>query len=183
MKNSSTAYGSNATNGSCSGGTAGNETGPNWYDKPLVNGAVTRILQAVSRDSEFVKRTDSIWGFDPSLGGLSPAAVLNPWGGAGGLRNGLYAICYFFSRGAACDPSEPEYEAQTCVGISKRAVQVIEQANIDGVQTVRFADLPAKDHQAVEVVFNDGTQLIFDWHATLNPNQPLVLTPNQFYGR
>ncbi len=36
------------------------------------------------------------------------------------------------------------------------------------------------DHDALEVVFDDGTTLILDWHHTLDPQHPLIQTPEQW---
>ena len=93
-------------------------------------------------------------------------------GASGTLRN----LGYFVM---AKDPSDPAIAAQTCTGIAVATVSAIETARkagqISGIQSVeridRFGLMP---HTATKVTAPDGATYVFDWHATLNPRNPLI---------
>lgn len=130
------------------------------------------IAAVVAKDPEASKRTDS------NLNAVLPAS----WGVAGGFRNAGYVALGMVTLGRLGDPTEPEYANRVCTGISDASSNALNAAvtkrdarvrNI--VQTVPISRvLDGVDHTAVQLVMRDGQKHVFDWHATLEAENPLL---------
>ncbi|MCA9011715.1 MAG: hypothetical protein KDB01_18305, partial [Planctomycetaceae bacterium] len=125
----------------------------------------TAIVQAVSADATAFSRID----------GFIAKFVPDSLGIAGSLRNIGLMI-------AGADPTEPEVANVVCVGIANAAAAAIEKAlkSSAGIADVKSAGTIDRDkpvsHTATLVVMKDGSEYVFDWHATLNVNNPLMST-------
>ena len=118
--------------------------------------AVDRIQMLLSQDMGFVWKVDSVW-----------SAI--PGGNAGGFRNALFVICFMVTFGNYCDPSHTvdaggSYDL-VCSGIASRARDVIQELirsrRPPGVVDVEVLTRQSPmDHDAVQITFNDGTQVI-----------------------
>tara|TARA_B100001105_G_scaffold108244_2_gene86747 strand:- start:957 stop:1508 length:552 start_codon:yes stop_codon:yes gene_type:complete len=130
------------------------------------------LTSVVAKDPEASKRIDS--GIDNFL----PAA----WGVAGGLRNAGYVALGMVSFGAWGDPTEPAYANRVCTGISDAASAALNVAVSKKEARVRRLKgaapisrvLNGVDHTAVQVSVDDGQQHVFDWHATLDADNPML---------
>jgi RHS repeat-associated protein len=151
----------------------------NWVDftgtKPQRSLDQQRIIQdiidIVSSDPEFRSRTDS---------------PLN-----GPTRNYLYELCYVFSGRNLCDPSYPAYGDKVCTGIANKAEELLKQAlaegrlqGVEGVEVIERRNQPGRQnedyHTALAVKFEDGSEVVLDWWATLNAEKPKVTTRQEF---
>lgn len=130
------------------------------------------IAALIAADPEASKRIDS------NIEAVIPAS----WGLAGGLRNAGYVALGMLSLGRLADPSEPEYANRVCTGISDAAVAAIHAAvksRQAALRRVREAqqvdrDLHGVAHTAVRVEMIDGQFHVFDWHATLDADNPML---------
>lgn len=130
------------------------------------------ITGVVATDPEASKRIDS------NLDALIPAG----WGIAGGLRNAGYVALGMVTFGKYGDPTEPEYANRVCTGISDAASSALNRAvaqqdarvrNLKGAAPISRV-LNGTDHTAVQVEMRDGQKHVFDWHATLDAENPLL---------
>jgi len=132
----------------------------------------TNIATVVSNDPEASKRIDS------NIDGLIPAS----WGISGGLRNAGYVAMGMVTLGNYADPSEPEFANRVCTGISDAASAALNRSVAIGnarLQSIKSAVpisrlLSGVDHTAVQVEMQDGQKHVFDWHATLDADNPMV---------
>jgi hypothetical protein len=120
-----------------------------------------KIVTSVKSDSECVRRIDS-W---------VKKVVPDQWGIAGGVRNLGYLLSFQ-------DPSDPAVAAKVCYGIAMATSARIE-ASKGRIREVRRAGLIDRAHRGIEhvgthVEMQDGTSYVFDWHATLNVEDPLI---------
>jgi hypothetical protein len=100
---------------------------------------------------------------------------LQKLGIAGDLRNWLLVAM-------GNDGSEPESAAIVCVGIASATASdiqsYIQAGKLPDVEAVSTCDRspPTVEayHTATLVTMMDKTQYVFDWHATLNPNDPWI---------
>lgn len=131
-----------------------------------------QITQVVASDPEASKRIDS------DIDGLVPAS----WGIAGGLRNAGYVALGMVTLGKYGDPTEPEFANRVCTGISDAASNALNRAvaaKDARVRTLKLASpvsrvLDGVDHTAVQLQMQDGQQHVFDWHATLDADNPML---------
>lgn len=130
------------------------------------------ITAVVASDAEATKRIES------NIDDLIPAA----WGIAGGLRNAGYVALGMVTLGRYGDPTEPEVANRVCTGISDAAANAIHRAKAKPDPRLRRvkAALPISrvlggvDHTAVQVEMLDGKAHVFDWHATLDAENPML---------
>ena len=138
----------------------------------LTKAEATDFTAIVAKDPEASKRIDS------NLDGLVPAS----WGIAGGLRNAGYVALGMVTFGKLGDPTEPEYANRVCTGISDASSTALNNAVAKDDARVRnlLSAVPISralngiDHTAVQVVMRDGQKHVFDWHATLDADNPLL---------
>lgn len=132
------------------------------------------IAATVSADPEASKRIDS------SIDAIVPAS----WGIAGGLRNAGYVAMGMVTFGKYADPTEPEFANRVCTGISDAASSALNKAiakgdprlrNLKGVVPISRI-LNGTDHTAVQIEMQDGQQHVFDWHATLDADNPMIFS-------
>jgi len=130
------------------------------------------ISKLVSKDEKFVESVDSGLKYVPFIS-------------SGSVRN----FGYFVS---GRDPGDPETDKRVCTGISTQAEILINKAikdgNLSGVKratSIERRNQPGREdswvwHTAVLVEFDDGSKVVLDWHATLDPQNPKVTTPEDF---
>ncbi|MEM7623067.1 MAG: hypothetical protein AAF235_07660 [Planctomycetota bacterium] len=124
-----------------------------------------RVRDVVARDKRCIQLI--VKGFYG--GGLLGAAGL-----AGSARNLSYII-------TGADPSEPEIAQYACTGIANATSAVINAAikagNLKGVTSAttidRQAGMLGVHHTATHVILPGGSA-VFDWHATLEVQNPMV---------
>ena len=124
-------------------------------DDPLVKA----VIDIVARNSE-----SAVWklqSHDP------PAVRYAPRTRRGTMRN----VAFILS-GVSAEKARP----YICTGIAESAARAINARIPGGVLNAREIQDPDKSyaHDVVEVQFSDSTSLIFDWHATLDPTDPLI---------
>jgi RHS repeat-associated protein len=131
---------------------------------------VQDIVDGVARDPSFVEQTDSILKYHPG-------AV------AGDLRNIGYMVCNLVSFNHACNPNDYEYSSRVCTGIAESAKAIIESSlgrgafrEVKAVDVISRRGFLGTDHTALIVGLTDGDAVIIDWHATLDPEHPVVKT-------
>ena len=130
------------------------------------------IAARVAADPEASKRINS------NIDAVIPAS----WGMAGGLRNAGYVVLGMATGYRMGDPTEPEYANRVCTGISDAAVAAINagvNSRLAPLRRVRQAlqvdrDLDGTAHTAVRVEMIDGQCHVFDWHATLDADNPML---------
>ncbi|WP_165247086.1 hypothetical protein [Paludisphaera soli] len=118
-----------------------------------------QIVRSVVRSSPSRKRIDS------TLARVMP----NRLGLTGSLRNlGMIAMGY--------QGDEPEAAALSCVGIADVTTDDVKAAKIAGVREVRPHSREYLNiaHTATLIVMDDGSEYVFDWHATLQSSDPLI---------
>lgn len=75
------------------------------------------------------------------------------------------------------DVTEPENAAVVCTGIAEATTKVINQsiARLTGIQKAEeiSREWPAS-HTATAITTRDGSTYVFDWHATLNLQNPMI---------
>lgn len=132
---------------------------------------IGEISTIVSKDKNFNDSVDSALKYVPVIS-------------SGAVRNFLYMI-------SGEDPGDPATAKKVCTGISDQAVILINKAikagDLKGVkraQTLERRNQPGREnatwHTAVLVEFDDGSKVVLDWHATLDPQSPKVTTPEDF---
>jgi len=137
----------------------------------LTRGLAKAIVDVVALDKEAQRRIDSVLAY----------ALPDALGGAGGIRNfGFALVETYFGDG---NPTK-EQDSLVCYGITEHTSQLINTAIKKSKQdsmlrTIKKAsyvnrDLYGMPHQATLVCFQDDTQVVFDWHATLNSKNPLI---------
>ena len=127
----------------------------------LTKQAADQIVSSVKSDSESVRRIDS-W---------IKKVVPDHWGISGGIRNLGYLL-------TLQDPSDPSIAAKVCYGIAMATSERIERSR-GFIREVARAGLVDRAHRGVAhvgtlVVMRDGSSYVFDWHATLNVDDPLI---------
>ncbi len=119
-------------------------------------------------------------GFRGLLDSVLPTSITGFFNLSGDLRNWGFV----FSRK---DPSVPENAQFLCTGIRDSAALIL-KANQEklGITKVDYLDRSGfldTAHSALAVTFNDGTSVALDWHATLQPESPLVQSVNEWMGK
>lgn len=130
--------------------------------------AATAIVKVVSRDSESFNRINTFEG-----DAIMTRIVPDSWGITGDLRNwSLIAV--------GADPTEDAAANFVCVGIADASSAAISNAlknsanlpDVDSSETISRSKPAA--HTATLVTMKDGSQYVFDWHKTLNVNNPFI---------
>ena len=149
------------------------------------------VINAVQRDAEAFRRIKS-WLATVLPDGLRVT---------GSVRNFGLAFVNTFSGGRIADPTSAKINALVCTGIASATVKAINNARIPGVMAETINRIRPLDHTATLVYWlppdpkglgsgstawiarNSGpgklikpAELVFDWHHTLNPSNPTVLT-------
>jgi len=127
-------------------------------------GTAKAIVDTVARDPECNRRINS-W-LDP----LIPDRL----GIAGSVRNiGMMGANLFnpFFKG----PSAEETKF-VCVGIAEATANAINAASVPGVTKASDIDRThwGTYHVATRIELSDGTTVVFDWHANLDPHNPRI---------
>ncbi|MBR0668950.1 hypothetical protein GXW71_31670 [Roseomonas hellenica] len=137
----------------------------------LTVAAALRICQAVASDPRCRARIQN----------HRPLPQLSGWGMAGAARNTAMIL---LGRKAGT----PEFDQYSCVGVTEATTEAISAASVSGALTrpgptllpeVRHSTgvyrvVDGTHHQASWVVMTDGTDYVFDWHATLELQDPLL---------
>lgn len=153
------------------------------------------VISAVERDAEAFRRTKS-W-----LATILPDRL----GVTGSVRNFGFAFANTFSGGRLADPTGAKIEALVCTGIASATAKAINNAKIPGVMASTINRFRPLDHTATLVYWlppdppglgpkttqwiaqNSGpgkaikpAEWVFDWHHTLNPSNPTVLSKSSW---
>ena len=130
------------------------------------------IAAVVAADPEASKRIDS------NIDGIIPAS----WGISGGIRNAGYVALGMVSLGYYGDPSEKEFADRVCTGISDAAAAAINSAvaakdarlrNVLSASAISRVHRSV-DHTATRIQMVDKQEHVFDWHATLDADNPMM---------
>ncbi len=136
-------------------------------DEPgLTRGVAASIVAAVVKDKESQRVM-------PPTGSILPKA----WGVSGGIRNILIMGPNLFNPFYAGPTSEEE--SLVCTGISDITAAAIKAARISGVRNAEpvsrgKATGVKVEHTATRVELTSGRSFVFDWHATLDRDNPLI---------
>jgi hypothetical protein len=142
----------------------------------LSRGLALAIVTVVENDPECKRRIDS------------PLSTLLPddWGLAGGIRNFGFALAETYKALA-----DGRYSAQPSAAQDDLVCYGIRDATIDALKTAILGTAPGGSlslvadvgyvirdnpivHTATLVTLVDKSDYVFDWHATLNPGNPLI---------
>ncbi len=132
----------------------------------LTRAKAEEINQVVASDAHCVGLIiKGFWG----------GGVLSELGWAGGARN----MGMFFT---GADPSEPEIAQYACTGIAEATAIVLHKAIASGrLQGVLVADSVSRvpgpsvtAYHTATLVELPGGKAVFDWHATLQPDNPKI---------
>lgn len=137
----------------------------------LTKSQATAIVDVVAADPISILRIEKS-SADPLTARMVPESL----GISGAMRNwGFVAI--------GADSSDPAVAMFVCTGIAEATSTAIEQAkaakpgSLPGVksagQVSRVGTL-GTDHTATLITMDDGSEYVFDWHATLNPRNPMI---------
>jgi hypothetical protein len=92
-------------------------------------------------------------------------------------------VCNLVSFNHACNPNDYEYSSRVCTGIAESAKAIIESSlgrgafrEVKAVDVISRRGFLGTDHTALIVGLTDGDAVIIDWHATLDPEHPVVKT-------
>ena len=150
--------------------------GNEWieYKQFTIEDPVQQIVNALASNPLFVERVDSIFSVIPGYQ-------------AGNVRNFLFALIEGIVN--VKDPALADQihddiaNVYACYAIAKEAAVIISQSNIPGVVSVGVASKDANPgaliqdtHYATKVTLSDGRVLILDWHSTLDPNNPKIIS-------
>lgn len=129
-----------------------------------------KIVWAVQRDSNTRRR---IMG---GRAGTSASILPDSWGVSGAIRNWRLVL-------TGADPMDRDVAAIVCTGISDAAIVAINNARRNDAE-IPEADLIHRcrwgvHHYAVRVTMN-GSEYVFDWHATLNVDNPMISRANDW---
>lgn len=119
------------------------------------------IVDAVSKDPAAREQVESWLAFLP-----------DSWGAAGWIRNFGFALVNTYTGKLAAD--SPWVEKRVCTGIAAAGVEAIEKSLPGGVKKVHTVDRFDPAHTATQVDMNDESSYVFDWHATLNVENPMI---------
>lgn len=141
----------------------------------LTKSEATEIVNAVAADAESLRRIQE--------GAIVADKLPDSWGINGSIRNWGYVACNMASFGNACDPRDAAYAEKVCTGITDATIKAITDASncrkalagrIKKVTSISRVGFMGTDHTATEVIMDDGSEYVFDWHATLNPRNPML---------
>ncbi len=143
-----------------------NET--NTQKKPGFSRATAdAVIEVVSKDPESVSRISS-W-----LGDVMPSSL----GWTGSVRNWFYVF-------TGEDPTEPDVAAKVCTGIADATAAAINRAiksekdPLRGIRRATTIDRASPHigvhHTATHVLTDEGGEAVFDWHATLEIDNPMI---------
>lgn len=141
----------------------------------LTKTEATEIVNAVASDAECLRRIKE--------GAVVADKLPDAWGINGSIRNWGYVACGMLTLGKGCNPNDAEYAEKVCTGITEATVIAISGAancrkalvgHIKKVTSISRNGFMGTDHTATEVIMSDGSEYVFDWHATLNPRNPMV---------
>jgi hypothetical protein len=142
----------------------------------LSRGMAAAIIKVVSSDPECRRRIKS------------PLAAVLPdnWGIAGGVRNYGFALAETYKAiakgGFSAQPSK-EQDDLVCYGIRDATIEALERAikkakTGDTLKSILEVTYSNRDnpivHTATKIVLSGKDDYVFDWHATLNIDNPLI---------
>jgi len=144
----------------------------------LTRGLAKAIVDVIAIDKEAQRRIDSALAY----------IIPDSFGGAGGVRNFGFALIETYTGNG--QPTK-EQDSLVCYGIAEYTYELINKAIAKSKQesmlrTIKKASYINRDlyniaHQATLITFQDGTEVVFDWHATLNSKNPLIYpSPEDF---
>ena len=132
--------------------------------------AASDIVSAVKKDADCNAKINSRLKRRPAS-----------WGASGWTRNVAYGVYlsvtlddYVYSASG----TNPAFESLLCTGIAsctERAIAgALERPGIPEVKSVGKVDRFDPPHTATLITMKEGSEYVFDWHATLNPRNPLI---------
>jgi hypothetical protein len=131
----------------------------------------TAIASVVSNDPEASKRISS----------YVSKVLPDSWGIAGSLRNTGYVLTNMATLGRYADPTDKATADRVCTGIADAASIAINKAIPKYTMLWRFVSsttvsrvLHKTSHTATSVLMVDGQSHLFDWHATLSAQDPML---------
>ncbi len=150
---------------------------------------VDAVIAIVARDPASVARISG-WTQDPDSSGPRNSSKLSDFiptqlGWTGSVRNLLYIV-------TGEDASDPEIAAHACTGIAEATSAAINRAidpknrsknrpDADRLEVVRRAatidrvsPVVGVYHTATLVITKEGGAAVFDWHATLEVENPMI---------
>lgn len=130
------------------------------------------IVNLICNDADSIKRIDS------NIDGVLP----DSWGISGSLRNWGYVLGGMATFGYWGDPTEEEFADRVCTGIADATSQAINRAikAVDPkLRSIKKATTVSRNrlgtaHTATVVIMIDDAEHVFDWHATLSAENPLM---------
>ncbi len=129
---------------------------------PLTRATAAKIIQIVKADPVASSRIKSLFS----------EVIPDSWGWTGSIRN----ISMIFE-----DPTDPAVSNLVCVGISDAASLAIDAAlkQAPGIPEVVSSEslnrtVHKVEHTATLVNMKDSSAFVFDWHATLNIDNPMI---------
>lgn len=141
----------------------------------LTRTEATEIVNAVVADAEAVRRIEE--------GSVVSNKLPDSLGVNGSIRNWGYVACGIVTFGKACDPTDSAYAEKVCTGIAERTAKVVGDATqcrralvgrVKTVTTISRNGFAGTDHTATLIIMDDGSEYVFDWHATLNARNPMI---------
>lgn len=139
----------------------------------LSRGIAAAIVAAVDNDKES-KRVM------PDTGSILPKS----WGASGSIRNMLIIGPGLFNPFYSAPTTDEE--AYVCTGIANitsAAVQAAKIASVRGATSISRGKATglAIEHTATRIDLTNGRSFVFDWHATLDRDNPLIYgSPAEF---
>ena len=134
------------------------------------------IIAAVKNDPECVRRIDSLLSYP----------LPDSWGMAGSLRN-IPNMVFFYVRvwlqGNKKAVDSDAYK-ELCGGIAEAAVKTIRKAGVEWKGNKLEVRQVKRDrvaqHYAVKVKIGDDNWIVFDWHQTLNIDNPVIQSESKW---
>lgn len=141
----------------------------------LTKAEANEMVNAVLADAESLRRIRE--------GNIIADKVPDSLGISGSIRNWGYVACNIATGGSACDPREAEYAESVCTGIADQTAKAISEAakcrvllasRLEQATVLSRLGFMGTDHTATHIIMVDKTEYVFDWHATLNPRNPMI---------
>lgn len=138
----------------------------------LSKSQATAIVEVVAAHPPSIARIQK----DPWRDSALTHALPDSWGATGASRNWRLVL-------TGRDPTDPAIAATVCTGIADSTMEALTKAlngrpgALPGVKSINVLSRNGTlgtDHTATLIVMADGTEYVFDWHATLNPRNPMI---------
>jgi hypothetical protein len=139
----------------------------------LTKDDVGSVIKVINSDPECQKRISSF------IDDVLPDTL----GISGATRNWGYVFGNIFTFGYWGDPTDKEFADRVCTGIAEATANAINNAitntcnpgliNFKGAGNVDRV-LRGTSHTATSIIMKDDSRYVFDWHATLNIENPML---------